>query len=150
MTTSRSLENYLHEQIPLSAAMQVSVLSVNVDAVILSAPLTPNINHKRTAFGGSIATLGILAAWSLLHVRLLEEGLACEVVIQSSHVDYAKPITGAFTASSSLADASGWPRFLTTLVRRKVARVEVRSQLSSEGGDAGCFHGRFVAFLKES
>lgn len=149
MTTSRSLENYLHEQIPLSAAMQVSVLSVNVDAVILSAPLTPNINHKRTAFGGSIATLGILAAWSLLHVRLLEEGLACEVVIQSSHVDYAKPITGAFTASSSLADASGWPRFLTTLVRRKVARVEVRSQLSSEGGDAGCFHGRFVAFLKE-
>lgn len=150
MIAPRSLESYLHEQIPLSAAMQVSVLSVTADAVMLSAPLAPNINHKRTAFGGSIATLGILAAWSLLHVRLLEEGLPCEVVIQSSHVDYVKPITGAFAASSSLADASGWPRFLQSLVRRRIARVEVRSQLSSEGVDAGCFHGRFVAFLQKA
>lgn len=58
------LQAYLHRQIPLSAAMQVSVVSATLDSVVLSAPLAPNINHKYTAFGGSVSALGILAAWS--------------------------------------------------------------------------------------
>ncbi|MET0363375.1 MAG: YiiD C-terminal domain-containing protein, partial [Sphingobium sp.] len=48
-----SLQAYLHRQIPLSAAMQVSVQSAALESVTLSAPLEPNINHKSTAFGGS-------------------------------------------------------------------------------------------------
>lgn len=145
--STASLERYLHEQIPLSAAMQISVLSATRDAVDLSAPIEANINHKSTAFGGSIATLGILAAWTLLHVRLLEEGLACEVVIQSSHVDYDKPISDAFIARSSLADASKWPTFLKLLTRKKLARIEVHSLVSSEDLAAARFRGEFVAFL---
>lgn len=150
MIAAPALQAYLHEQIPLSAAMEVTVLSVAPEAVALSAPLAPNVNHKRTAFGGSIATLGILAAWSLVHARLLAEGLPCEVVIQSSHVDYARPITGAFVARSSLADPESWPGFLKTLTRRKLARIEVQSALTSEGVEAGRFHGRFVAFRNKA
>ena len=147
MISPRDLEAYLHEQIPLSAAMEVSVRSASAEAVVLSAPLGPNINHKRTAFGGSIATLGILAAWSLLHLRLLEAGLRCEGVIQSSHMDYDKPITGAFEARSALAEPEGWPAFLKMLTRRKAARIAVASQLLFEDGVVGRFSGKFVAFL---
>ncbi|MEO5586163.1 MAG: thioesterase domain-containing protein [Novosphingobium sp.] len=143
----RRVENYLHEQIPLSAAMQVAVLVASGDAVELRAPLAPNINHKSTAFGGSIATLGILAAWSLLHVRLLEAGLAGEVVIQSSHVDYDKPVTGSFTARSSLADDSRWAGFTKMLARKKMARIEVGSVVTSGGITVARFQGKFVAFL---
>ena len=64
------LERYLHEHIPLSKAMGVSVLSVGEEAVTLRAPLAPNINHRETVFGGSASALAILAAWSLLHTRL--------------------------------------------------------------------------------
>lgn len=147
---SSSLQRYLHAQIPLSAAMEVSVLSATPESVLLSAPLEPNINHKSTAFGGSLSTLGILAAWSLLHLRLKDEGLTCEVVIQSNHMAYDRPVSGPFTAESSLADPAAWPLFLKTLARRKQARIEVQSRLAFEGDTAGRFTGKFVAFQRDA
>lgn len=144
-----SLERYLHRQIPLSAAMRVCVLSATTEAVALSAPLEPNINHKSTVFGGSASALAILAAWSILHVRLEAEGLSCEVVIQSNRMDYERPITGTFVATSSLADPSDWPAFLKLLIRRKRARIAVRSVLTHEDAVVGAFAGQFVAFLRQ-
>src|SRR3546814_6317524 len=44
----QDLGEYLHRQIPLSAAMQVDVRSATAQSVVLSAPLAPNINHKRS------------------------------------------------------------------------------------------------------
>ena len=61
--------------------MQVAVVSAAADAVTLSAPLAPNINHRSTAFGGSVSTLAILSAWSLVNLRLRAEGLRSRLVI---------------------------------------------------------------------
>lgn len=142
------LERYLHEQIPLSAAMQISVRSVTDSSVTLSAPLEPNINHKSTVFGGSASAVAILAAWSLLHVRLLNEGLPSEIVIQSSQMDYERPIAGPFTAISEMPDIALWPGFLNMLRRRKRARIDVNATLIHDGVVAGRLKGRFVAFLR--
>ena len=150
MDSLHDIELYLHRQIPLSAAMQVSVHSASTEAVVLGAPLAPNINHKSTAFGGSVSTLGILAAWSLVHLRLQEEGYPSEVVIQSSQMDYKRPITGAFMARSSLDDASSWPAFVKILTRKKRARIEVRSRLIYDDVEVGSFTGEFVAFLRDA
>jgi Putative thioesterase (yiiD_Cterm) len=46
-----ALELFLHQQIPLSQAMQVAVVEVTEDAVLLSAPLAPNLNHRATPSG---------------------------------------------------------------------------------------------------
>ncbi|MGK7937166.1 MAG: YiiD C-terminal domain-containing protein [Xenococcaceae cyanobacterium] len=67
----KAVENYLHEHIPISQVMAVSVDSLDESRVILSAPLAPNINHRNTAFGGSISTLAILSAWTFVHVKAL-------------------------------------------------------------------------------
>lgn len=144
------LEKYLHKQIPLSAAMGVRVKSATTESVILSAPLEPNVNHKSTVFGGSASALSILAAWSILHLRLLNEGLHCEVVIQSNQMEYDQLIGGLFTAASSLADASDWSLFVRTLVRRKRARIEVGSMLIFENALVARFKGKFVAFLRDA
>jgi thioesterase domain-containing protein len=149
MSGERELERYLHQQIPLSAAMGVKALSATTQCVVLAAPLEPNINHKRTAFGGSISALGILAAWSLLHLRLVEARYDCEVVIQSSQMEYDRPITEAFAARSSLTD-SLWSTFLRTLARKKRARIEIQSSLVCQGVLAARLSGRFVAFLQEA
>ena len=55
--TPSELQRYLHEHIPLTAAMEVKVVSCGPDAAHLSAPLAPNINHRDTAFGGSASAL---------------------------------------------------------------------------------------------
>jgi thioesterase domain-containing protein len=143
------LEEYLHTEIPLSAAMQLSVRSVSADSVVLSAPLEPNINHKSTVFGGSASAVAILAAWSLLHLRLTAEGHDCQLVIQSNHMSYDRPISGAFSAISSFPAPSAWPAFLRMLVRKKRARIELRSVVTCEDAVVGRFTGSFVAFLRQ-
>ena len=65
-----ALQNYLNEHIPLSLAMGVKVEAASDNAVTLSAPLKPNINHRDTVFGGSASAVAILSAWTLLYVRL--------------------------------------------------------------------------------
>lgn len=149
MSAEASLQDYLHQHIPLSATMRVGVQSVTPDSITLSAPLEPNINHKNTAFGGSVSALGILAAWSLVHVRLVTAGRPGEVVIQSNQMDYDRPINGTFHATSSLSISSDWPLFLRTLERRGRARIEVESVLTCRDIMAGHFRGRFVAFLRK-
>lgn len=142
------LEIYLHEQIPLSAAMGVSVRSVTSDAVALSAPLAPNINHKSTVFGGSASALSILAAWSTLHVRLTDAGLPSEIVIQSNEMEYERPMRGEFVATGAIGAEADWPGFVRMLERRRKARIEIEAELRCGDEAVGAFRGRFVAFLR--
>lgn len=142
------LETYLHQQIPLSAAMGMSVRSITETSVTLAAPLAPNINPKGTGFGGSASTLCILAAWSTLHVRLTDAGLTTEIVIHSNTMEYQRPIQGEFVATGAVSAEADWPGFLKMLESRKKARIEIEAALRCEGEAVGSFRGRFVAFLR--
>src|SRR3989344_2448014 len=62
--------------------MEVTVVEASPHQVVLSAPLAPNINHRETVFGGSASAVAILAAWSMLHLRLSAEGLGSRLVVQ--------------------------------------------------------------------
>lgn len=143
-----ALQNYLHEHIPLSKAMQAEVVDVRANAVTLRAPLEPNINHRETAFGGSASALAILSAWSLLHTRLRAEDVECQLVIQRNTMDYDLPIQGEFYATAMIADPDDWPRFLRVFARKGRSRITVVSVLEFDGVPAGRFSGDFVAIGK--
>ncbi len=142
---AESLEKYLHDHIPLSKAMGVEVLEATENGVTLSAPLSPNINHRETVFGGSASAVAILSAWSLLYLRLGKEYRNSRLVIQTSTMIYDCPITDEFTASSSVRDPAAWFRFIATLRRKNRARVKVHSMLHCKGKKVGEFEGNFVA-----
>lgn len=146
--TPDALEHYLHEHIPLSAAMEVGVVSIAPESVVLSAPLAPNINHRATVFGGSASAVAILAAWSLLHLRLTGAGLESRLVIQRNTMDYLAPITGTFTARSFLAPDADWDGFTRMLARRGKARIGVHAVLEAEAAEVGRLTGEFVALGK--
>ncbi|HJV80689.1 YiiD C-terminal domain-containing protein [Noviherbaspirillum sp.] len=139
------LEMYLHEHIPLSRAMDASVVSVAQDEVVLRAPLAPNINHRDTVFGGSASALAILAAWSLLHTRLRSEGISSRLVIQRNTMEYQQPILGEFTARSFLEQPAQWQQFTRMLARKGKARLSVSSELEHAGEVVGKLVGEFVA-----
>lgn len=101
MIGASELQPYLHEHIPLSQAMRICVDSIGENAVVLRAPLAPNINHRRTVFGGSMSALAILAAWSLLHVRCRAAGIESRLVIQRNTMEYEQPVESEFTARRS-------------------------------------------------
>jgi thioesterase domain-containing protein len=140
------LEQFLHQQIPLSRAMEVTAIDVSAESVQLSAPLAPNLNHRATVFGGSASSLAILAAWSLLHVRLRVSLPSASIVIQRQSMSYNRPIHGVFSARASLAQPAEWPRFLRLLTRRGKARICVTATLDFDGEQVGFFSGDFVAF----
>lgn len=144
------IERYLHQQIPLSAAMGVRVAHAASDCLRLTAPLAPNINHSETVFGGSAVSVATLAAWALMHVRLTGEGVRARVVIQRSRMEYQRPIPGDFEALCRFDDAAGWQRFLTTLGRRGRARITLTAELIYRDERMSAFEGEFVAIAPVS
>lgn len=145
--TPEALVTYLHDHIPLSRAMDVSVISASAASVVLEAPLEPNINVHGTMFGGSVAALGLLAAWSVMHLRLEDEGIKCQLVIHRTETEYLLPISGCVTASAML-DTSGWDHFRDMFTRRGKARLTVTAELLHNGQVAARLIGEFVAIAE--
>lgn len=141
---SGGIESYLHENIPISRAMGISVAECSIDSVTLSAALEPNLNHRRTAFGGSIAALGILAGWSMLYVRLQANRPTPGIVIQRSTIDYVSAVESGFSARCCAPPAEQWLRFETTLRRRQRARIQLIAEIIADGKTAARHIGDFV------
>ncbi len=139
------LEAYLHRHIPMSAAMRVRVIENGPQRVVLEAPLEPNLHHRATAFGGSVVTLAILAAWVQVHFRLQVEGRTVHTVIQKSTMDYDLPVRASFRATCARIDDPIWERFCRTLDRRGKGRVSVEALVEGDAGRVGHFRGQYVA-----
>ena len=141
----QELEQFLHEHIPLSKAMGVQVRKSNAEHVVLSAPLPPNINHRSTVFGGSASAVAILAAWSLLYLRLRQLGLPSNLVLQQNTMTYERPIAGKFIAFSFVEDHSTWIKFQEMLKRKRRARISIKVTIRCKGEKVGEMQGDFVA-----
>ena len=126
------LTDFLHRSIPLTKALDIRVAAAGDGRVRLVAPLEPNLNHHGTAFGGSLATVGILAGWTVLHMSLEDAGLTPSLVVRHVELDYLEPVRGELVAESALP-TDVWPRFVDTLRRGRRARIEVESRLQGAG-----------------
>ena len=124
--------------------MAVEVLQASAAHVLLEAPLAPNINMHGTMFGGSGATLALLAAWSVVHLKLEAEGLTSKLVIHRTETEYLLPVEGAAQASARLENAD-WESFRNTYERRGRARLTVTAELLYGGKVAARLIGEFVA-----
>ena len=144
--TPVQLQDYLHQHIPLSQSMGVSVLECGPSRVVLAAPLAPNINHRDTVFGGSASAVAILAAWATLYLTLSRHGLGGRLVIQRNSMDYLAPMAGSFTAVAEAPPPQAWQAFSRTLQRRGIGRIVQASRLYCGEAEAGRLEGEFVAF----
>lgn len=145
MTPEAKLTAYLAEHIPLSQALGAEVTAAGLGEVVVSAPFKPNANHQCTVFGGSASAIAILAAWSLLHFRMVELGLVGGVVIQRNSMEYLEPFAEPFEGRATFSDAAEWTRFERTLARRGKARLILSAELFCKGRRVGAFEGAFVA-----
>jgi len=144
------LESYIHRQIPLSRAMGVRVLVATAEEVRLAVPLEPNLNHRKTVFGGSASACAILGCWSILFMRLVDYKPRPEVVIQANRLQYLRPIMCDFEVTTSPIEPDSWDAFARSLERKGRGRVNAHSYIESEGQRCCEFSGTFVALQKES
>lgn len=142
------LQSYLHDHIPLTAAMEITVEEATEEVVTLAVPLGPNVNHRHTMFGGSLSSLGITAAWALLHLRLRAAGFTGRLVVQQSTTDFLAPATVTARATARLADDADWERFLNVLERRGKARIGTRSEIACGTLVVAVTEGTYVALAE--
>jgi thioesterase domain-containing protein len=144
---ARELEAVLHHEIPLSRQMDLTVLRYDGSCLRLGAPLAPNINHKATAFAGSLNAAMTLAGWGTVWLLLAERGLHGTIVIQESSTRYQLPVGYDFTATCRMPQLGETERFLAGLRRRGKARLALKVEiLDGDNRVAVAFTGNYVAF----
>jgi thioesterase domain-containing protein len=129
--------------------MGLKVTGYDGNAVRLWAPLEPNLNHRQTAFGGSVSALGILAGWTLLHIKLGESGDSAQLVIQHSATEYIGPIDTDFTAVCAMPEPKEWTKFQRAFRRHGKARVHLESLIEVEGRILARHAGGYVAVRRQ-
>lgn len=139
------LQQTLHDRIPLTRAMELTVTDYDGGHLLLSAPLAPNVNDKGTAFGGSLYNIAVLCGWSLLRLKLNEAGLEKKnIVIQEANTRYLLPVTGELQAECRLVPEV-WQDFLQPLQQRGRARISLNVIIRQQDKAAVEFTGQYVA-----
>lgn len=147
---AQELERTLAHEIPITRHLGLAVESYDGERLVLRAPLENNLNHKATAFAGSLNATVTLAGWGLAWLLLREMGIAATVVIQHCTSNYLLPVTADFSARCRKPDAVQLALFEATLRRRGKARIELHVTIEQAGRIAVDFTGRYVVIARRS
>lgn len=141
-----AFEKMLFEKIPITNKMGIEVLDYEDSFINIKGLLKNNINHKDTAFGGSINTFLTLVCWSMVYRHIKKIDQDAHVVIQSSSIKYLKPIKEDFIANCTLNKEKNIEKFLDTYKKFGKARITLESQIEGSNGVEASFIGQFVVF----
>lgn len=150
MTQLDRFQERINEQIPLTRALGVEIADYTGTQLIVRAPLTLNHNHQGTGFGGSVYSVAVTAAWSLMDLWLERQSFTGSIIIQSGAMDYGQPVDRDFYAQCALPSPEDMERCRRTVERRGRARVRLESTVFTEPASGGVpvpvatFSGRFV------
>lgn len=138
------LQDVLHSEIPLTKSIGISVIEHTGLSLSLRAPLDKNINHKCTAFGGSIYSVSVLSGWGLIYLLLKEHDVPGHIVIQESNTKFIKPVTSDITAKCSFSSVIQYEKFLNMYKKKGIARINLISQITCNNETAVIFNGTYV------
>jgi len=140
----KALEAVLHTDIPLTNHIGITVGELTETSLSLHAPLESNINHKSTAFGGSIYSVSVLSGWGLIYSIMQQHHLTGHIVIQESNTKFIKPVTTDITAKCCFDDMVQCQKFLNMYKRKGIARIRLESRISCADEVAVIFTGTYV------
>ena len=139
----QSTERFLHEQIPLTGAMEARVESFGDHGLVLTAPLGPNHNHLGTAFGGSLAAIATLAGYAMLWLELGDR--ESHIVIKSSSLKYLHPVRSEIRAVCQRIDPEILTAFRAKFTRTGKAGLSLKVSIVENERVCVEFEGLFVA-----
>lgn len=141
----------INDEIPLTNALGIRLLSWDGHALLLQAPLEPNRNHQGTGFGGSVYSAAVTAAWGLTELALADLGLKGNVVVQTGTIDYVDPVESDFYVICRLPGEEVPDRFRKSLARHGKGRLDLTAEVfcgtpttEPKGDPVAVFQGRFV------
>ena len=124
-------------------AMGITADSYDGNQLRLSAPASPNLNDKQTAFAGSSYSIAALSGWSLLFVKLVERGIDADIAVYKGEINYIKPATGDFYAICNTPERAIIEFFFDTLATRKKAKITLSSVVHDAESPVVDFIGKY-------
>lgn len=144
--TANEMEKLLHDKIPISVAMNISVMELTAQSLRLFIPLEENKNHVGTLFGGSLYSAGALACYGLFLATLRDHGETTKnVVAAEGHIFYKEPVDGNCVIEAQWNPLETQAEFFQNLARWKKARTEMKAQMLVRGKLCAEFSALFVA-----
>lgn len=142
--TKTEIEQYLYKHVPITKSLGVKAVAFSQDEVKFKAPLSNNINHRSTAFGGSISSLLITTGWSYLRMLFDDEETVPRIVIGRSSTNYVRPVNDDFTSELIIPEIKTVENFMRMYMRFGKARITLKSEVRKEGNVMADFEGDFV------
>ncbi|RXJ60822.1 YiiD C-terminal domain-containing protein [Candidatus Marinarcus aquaticus] len=88
-----SLQEKLHNEIPMTKLMGLKINEYNAKELITSAPLEINVNDKGTAFGGSLNSIVTISGWSMCQLIAYELGYEkSAIMIYKNSSEFKAPV----------------------------------------------------------
>lgn len=143
------IQDYLVKHIPITKALAITVELDDDHNIMVSAPLKNNINHKMTAFGGSLHAVATLACWSFLYQQFIEQLEKIEIVISHSEIDYLLPVICDFKAICYQPENDTWAKFHKILTKKDKARIVLKANILQDNQLAVAYQGTFVVMVRK-
>lgn len=116
-------QQLLYEQIPITEKMGLKVIEFKPYSVKILAMLEPNLNHKCTAFGGSISSLMTVCGWGAVFANVKDSYPDSHIVIQRGNIEYVSSIDKDFIAECTIEKQEEMRKLLLTYERFGRARI---------------------------
>jgi thioesterase domain-containing protein len=150
MIDLEKFEAECRRDIPLLSAMQLSLTEYADLTLTMEAPLAPNINNKGTAFGGSIASIGLFGGWAVATLAFMDHGIDnTEIVVFKNDVTFERPARGHLVVRVNM-DRDGFTDCLEKLRDGSEERLRFSVSVDIFHDDARCatMNGLYVVWLK--
>lgn len=141
----KKLQDKLHNEIPLTKLMNISIEEYNEKELITKAPLDININDKGTAFGGSLSTMTIISSWSMSWLISQELNIDSKnIVVIKNENSYKKPVTKdiyCYTIKPSIDEIE---KVAKKLKEKGSASLKIKSSIIEDNQTCVDFEGVYV------
>ena len=138
-----------HREIPIVAAMGVTVDSYDGRSLTVRAPMQPNRNVHGTTFAGSLYSACVLTGWGAVWLAVRERGLEGVIYAAESAVQYRKAVAGDFVCRCT-TDAASLDAGLENLKKSGRASFDLACTIDHDGKRAVAFTGKYVVHAKDS
>lgn len=129
------IDNILRDKIKLYEHLGIEVLEITSHKAHFRVSLEKNLNHKGTAFGGSIYATGVMCAYALVLAGLKHYHIATDnIVIAKGDISYLRPVDTDFDVVASFQSLQQEQNFFSQLQKNKRVKDVVKVQILGEGG----------------
>ena len=142
-------QDYLHSEIPITRKMGIEVQKLTTNEVKLKAPIALNINHMKSAFGGSVDSLFLTAGWSYIRLVVDHFDPLPLIIGNKARTTFQRPITDDFSAQILIPDKKEVDKFLDEYKRFGKARISLEAVIEEDGKTYAVFKGDYVVVKEE-